>query len=83
MQPQTANRRNQRFGTVKIENIDVDLHRTLHGELPGILNWCIKGAIKYYSEGLYAPDDVLAATDEYREDEDTIAGFMADRCDVA
>lgn len=44
--------------------------------LSGILNWCIEGYKLYKSEGLNEPDEVKAATEEYRVDSDRIAQFM-------
>ena len=44
--------------------------------LSGILNWCIEGYKLFKAEGLNEPDEVKAATEEYRVDSDRIAQFM-------
>jgi len=49
-------------------------------ELPGILNWAIAGYEAYRAGGLQPPQAVLDATKGYREEMDTLAGFLADKC---
>ena len=44
--------------------------------LSGILNWCIEGYRLYKAEGLDEPEEVKAATEEYRVESDRIAQFM-------
>lgn len=46
-------------------------------EYPGILNWLIEGVKIYLKEGLVIPDAVRSATQEYRDDMDRTAGFVA------
>src|SRR5204862_5506424 len=44
------------------------------------LAWIIQGAVKYHSDGLgIEPDDVLMATRDYRDSEDLVGQFIADR----
>jgi P4 family phage/plasmid primase-like protien len=53
----------------------------LAAEYPGILAWCVKGCIEWQRDGgLEPPDEVRFATDRYREGEDHLAGFLAERC---
>lgn len=47
-------------------------------EYSGILNWLIAGALDYLNNGLQAPKEVTAATDDYREDMDPIGAFIRD-----
>ncbi len=47
-------------------------------ELPGILNWAIKGYLNYKSVGLLPPDEVKLATEDYREENDQLKLFMDD-----
>lgn len=49
------------------------------GERAGILNWLIEGALRYLNEGLvgFIPAEVLAFTDDYREERDHIGVFVA------
>ncbi len=59
---------------------DLDLKAKLKGELPGILAWAVRGAQAWRDNGLEAPRAVREATDEYRAEQDTLAGFLAARC---
>lgn len=61
---------------------DPDLSRKLEEELPGILNWAVKGCLLWQSEGLKAPDEVLIATNEYRAEMDVLSAFINDCCVV-
>lgn len=44
-------------------------------EGPGILNWLIDGLIDYMRHGLVVPDEIQAATEEYRDDMDPVGSF--------
>ena len=67
----------ERFeGAEKNPNLDDELRK----ELPGILNWAIKGCLRWQDDGLdNMRTTVRQATDEYHESEDVLARFMADR----
>src|SRR5690606_1753647 len=45
----------------------------LEAEAPGILRWCVEGALAYQRDGLNPPAKVKAAHDDYREDMDLLA----------
>jgi putative DNA primase/helicase len=62
--------------------VDKDLYTKLMSELPGVLNWLIEGCLKWQKEGLNPPDVVRTATDEYKESNDLIGDFFADRCEI-
>lgn len=49
-----------------------------HG--PAILSWIIEGAVAYAQQGLRDPSAVLAATDDYQRDQDTVSRFIDDCC---
>jgi len=49
----------------------------LMAEAPGILNWLLDGWRMYRESGLYLPDTVLAAIDEYRQESDPLRSFIA------
>lgn len=51
-------------------------------EGPGILHWMIQGAADYFHDGLAEPDSVSAATQAYELDQDTVARFVADACEL-
>jgi P4 family phage/plasmid primase-like protien len=58
-----------------------DLHeQLLQEEGPAILGWAIQGAVEVLKHGLQDPPAVLAATEEYRISEDSLASFVRDEC---
>lgn len=59
---------------------DRELHSKLLAELPGILAWAVRGCLAWQRDGLGIPRDVVAATDAYREEQDILAAFLAERC---
>lgn len=65
------------------EERDPDLGAKLWEERPGILNWLIEGLKDYLAHGLQVPDQVLAATAEYRDDSDPLATFLTSCCGVS
>jgi putative DNA primase/helicase len=68
--------------TVQIppEQQDRRLSEKLKGELPGILNWALSGCLAWQKEGLTPPDEVKAATENYRDEMDIIGQFISERC---
>ena len=61
---------------------DPKLLDTLRGELPGILSWALDGLEWWIGDGLGTCPAVSEATAEYRESQDPLAAFLAERCDV-
>lgn len=59
---------------------DKGLKAKLLAELPGILNWCLAGFVQWRSAGLAPPANVLAATKEYRGENDALGIWMAECC---
>jgi len=63
---------------------EAERHRTLperlRRELPGILAWAARGCLDWQANGLQPPEPVLNATENYREEQDQLAGFLKDRC---
>ena len=49
-------------------------------ELPGILRWAVEGCLAWREHGLGEPEAVKVATEQYREDEDVLGAFLAERC---
>ena len=65
---------------IQEEKQDKHLEQKLMLEGPGILNWLIDGAKRWYKEGLKTPRIVLNATAEYREEMDVIGNFIKECC---
>ena len=61
---------------------DKHLQEKLRAELPGILNWAIKGCGIWQKSGLAAPKVVTDAVDSYREEMDIIGHWVAECCTV-
>jgi putative DNA primase/helicase len=59
---------------------DKGLKAKLLAELPGILNWCLAGFVQWRGQGLEPPEKVLAATKEYRGENDVLGNWMEEAC---
>lgn len=59
--------------------IDKKLQSVLKSELPGILRWCIEGCLEWQSGGLREPSKIVAATADYRNDQDLLADWLFER----
>lgn len=68
---------------IRDEEKDPKLPEKLLKELPGILNWAIRGCLEWQKRGLGTPATVIEATAEYREEEDEIGEFVAEKCTCA
>lgn len=68
--------------TVPKEEVDKQLPEKLRAELPGILRWAVEGCMKWQQEGLGEPEEVRAATDEYKEEMDLLSNFLDECCVV-
>lgn len=68
--------------TIPEEERDGQLLTKLRAELPGILAWAVRGCQEWQQLGLAAPDEVRAATKEYRADMDVIGDFIEATCVV-
>ena len=67
---------------IEEENQDKHLEQKLMQEGPGILNWLLEGARRWYKEGLKPPKIVINATAEYRAEMDVIGDFIRERCEL-
>lgn len=71
------------FGvTIPEPERDRRLSEKLRAEISGILSWCVSGAVEYYRDGLGVVEEVKKATAAYRDEQDTLSDFLADRCEV-
>lgn len=59
---------------------DRELLSALLEELPGILAWAVRWCLEWQRIGLAPPEEVCAATREYRDEEDTFGEFIRARC---
>jgi putative DNA primase/helicase len=59
---------------------DKNLPAKLAAEAPGILAWCVRGCLEWQSGGLQEPDEVWAATKDYRQEQDTLGTFLEECC---
>ncbi|MCZ6691795.1 MAG: phage/plasmid primase, P4 family [Planctomycetota bacterium] len=66
--------------TIPKEERDPSLPMKMRRELPGILNWAVRGCLKWLNSGLKPPQAVLEATQFYREEEDILGGFISEKC---
>lgn len=64
------------------DQADTHLDAKLRAELPGILNWAVEGCLDWQTYGLGLPAAVKAATQDYRDESDALADFLAECCDT-
>jgi putative DNA primase/helicase len=67
--------------TVPAEQVDKHLPEKLAAEASGILNRLLDGLRDWLDHGLILPDEVVAATEQYRSDSDPLGRFL-DACTV-
>ncbi len=67
------------------ENIKLKSTLREPGNMEGILNWVIEGAVRYYSRerGLLIPSSVLKRTESFREALDYIKEFLEEHYEIA
>lgn len=58
------------------EKVDKNLKFKLRKEFPQILKWAVDGCIKWRKYGIKEPARVTDATKEYKQEMDTLAGFI-------
>lgn len=59
---------------------DKRLPQKLLAELPGILAWAVSGCLTWRECGLGVPEEVRAATEAYRAEQDVLAAFINECC---
>jgi putative DNA primase/helicase len=61
-----------------------ELHnQLLASEGEAILGWAVMGAVEVLKSGLQTPAEVLAATESYRANEDSLSSFLTEECELA
>ena len=58
-----------------------EIIRELVAEGPAILKWLLDGFADWQQDHHWMADEVKAATEEYRQEQDRLAGFFADCCE--
>ncbi len=66
--------------TIPEDKQDKDLPAKLRAELPGILRWAVQGCLDWQRDGLGTPEEVRAATEEYKASMDVLGQFIAECC---
>ena len=67
--------------TIPESERDPKLREKLVEQLPGVLQWMIDGCLEWIEVGgLRPPESVLAATEEYFEEEDTFSEWLREAC---
>lgn len=61
---------------------DPDLKDKLKAEWPGILVWLVRGCMDWSENGLVKPSIVRQATAEYRQQENPVAEFIEECCEL-
>jgi putative DNA primase/helicase len=61
---------------------DLELPERLRAEWPGTLAWMIEGCLEWQRRGLDPPRAVVEATSSYLEEEDAVATWIDERCQV-
>lgn len=56
--------------------IDTDMPLRLESEASGILAWAVRGCLEWQRDGLGEPAAVMAATADYREEQDSLGQFV-------
>ena len=60
------------------EDRDRNLEQKLKAEASGVLNWLLVGARAHHNGEIRVPHKVVAATDQYLHDNDSVRGFLKD-----
>ncbi|MGE4544188.1 MAG: phage/plasmid primase, P4 family [Pedobacter sp.] len=60
---------------------DPDLPAKLLANKPGILAWLVRGCLEWQRDGLKPPEQLRAAAEEIRRNEDHLARFIDDNCE--
>jgi P4 family phage/plasmid primase-like protien len=59
---------------------DKQLSKKLRAEWPGILAWMVRGCLDWQRNGMEEPEEVHAATEEYRAEQNVVAAFIRECC---
>ena len=68
--------------TIPTDEQDPKMLTKLQAELPGILNWALRGSREWMDHGLGKTEAVAKATHEYQTEMDLLGGFLEDCCEM-
>lgn len=68
--------------TFKAEEQDKGLKGKLLAELPGILNWAIKGCLEWQKKGLNPPSIIEEQIADYKSSMDSVSQFVSEACEL-
>lgn len=66
--------------TIPDGEIDKKLTEKLREELPGVLSWAVQGCLEWQANGLESPEEVINATNDYRNEMDDVGTFLEECC---
>jgi putative DNA primase/helicase len=66
--------------TIPPEERDKSLPEKLRAELPGILNWAIRGCLEWQKVGIRRPRKIVEAVAEYKKEMDILGQWIDERC---
>lgn len=64
------------------KDVQPDLFNDLKTEWPGILNWMIEGCRLWRTSGVIDAKAVRQATGAYKDEQDTVAQFIEEKCEL-
>ncbi|WP_082710138.1 MULTISPECIES: phage/plasmid primase, P4 family [Burkholderia] len=70
------------FDTDQDVKKDTSRAERIAAELPGVLAWCVRGALAYRRLGLKPTKSIAAARDSYKADMDLLADWIEECCNV-
>ncbi len=68
--------------TIPLEKRDPLLLAKFKSASEGILAWIVRGSVDRITNGMQAPQCVIAATNAYRDESDPLADYVTDRLDL-
>ena len=69
--------------TIPTAEQDSGLRFKLQQEMPGILAWAVRGALRWHEERLGRPTAVEQAVSAWRDDSDMLQDFLTDHCEFS
>lgn len=66
--------------TPEMRDQNPDFEAGLVAESAGILRWAVEGCLAWRKEGIQPPEEVMAATDEWRTDTNPVLRFVNEVC---